>query len=84
MIFGIIPLVVYIIAIAAGAGSNSTFYIAIGVTALTLIGMGIMKGKLTASPILPSAIMTLALGAVSAVVGWAISYILQKYTGVSE
>eukprot|EP01119_Soliformovum_irregulare_P010953 TRINITY_DN2704_c0_g1_i1.p1 TRINITY_DN2704_c0_g1~~TRINITY_DN2704_c0_g1_i1.p1 ORF type:complete len:199 (+),score=23.96 TRINITY_DN2704_c0_g1_i1:271-867(+) len=84
MIFGIVPLIVFIIAIAAGASGETTFYIAIGVTALTLCGMGLLKGRLTKTNILLSVLITLGLGALSAVIGWAISFILQKYVGAAE
>jgi hypothetical protein len=41
--FGIVPLLSYIIFVAAGFKGMFVFYVSIGVTVLTLLGMGLMK-----------------------------------------
>src|SRR5690348_8748753 len=43
MLFGIVPLLAYIIFVGAGLKGSFIFYISIAVTVLTLVGMGIVK-----------------------------------------
>jgi len=76
MTFGVVPLIVYIIFVSAGARDSYVFYISIAVTLLTLMGMGIMKGKMTGSSIIKSSVSTVLLGGFTALVGWFVGFIL--------
>jgi len=76
MAFGIVPLLAYIILVSAGIRGNFIFYISIGVTLLTLVGMGIMKGKLTGTSYWKSGVSTVLLGGFTAFVGWIVGFVL--------
>jgi len=76
MIFGTIPLIIFIIFVAAKIGGQTPFYISIAITLLTLVGMGYMKGRLTGSSWIKSAIQTVLLGSFTAFVGWLTGFVL--------
>jgi len=82
--FGIVPLLSYIIFVAIGFKGMFVFYVSIGVTVLTLLCMGLMKGKLTGSSYWKSALTTLVLGGLTAFIGWLVGFILDKsFPGVN-
>jgi len=84
IVFGIVPLLAYIILVAAGVRGFFIFYISIGVTVLTLFGMGIMKGKLTGSSYTKSTIITVLLGGFTAFIGWLVGFLLDiAFPGVN-
>eukprot|EP01136_Pigoraptor_vietnamica_P044191 Opistho-1_new@20612 len=80
MLFGIVPLFVYIVLYAMGSDAET---IAIGVssgcTALFLLLLGAVKGYFTGTPLINSALVTFACGAVSAAIGFGVSYGLRDY-----
>jgi len=85
--FGLIPLIAFIVVIGIRSGVKFdpaiAFYVTIGVTAVTLIFMGLMKGFLTGTPLIKSAIITLVLGGCTAIIGWGAAFILHEITGVN-
>eukprot|EP01116_Phalansterium_solitarium_P014067 TRINITY_DN3158_c0_g2_i2.p2 TRINITY_DN3158_c0_g2~~TRINITY_DN3158_c0_g2_i2.p2 ORF type:complete len:228 (-),score=101.12 TRINITY_DN3158_c0_g2_i2:369-1052(-) len=86
MTFGLIPLLVYIIVVAADPNirPETVFYISIGTTALTLIGLGIAQSIVTKSGgMLKNAAILLALGAFASGLGYGMSYLLAYTTGVT-
>jgi len=83
MIFGSVPLVAYAIFIAAHFKDNDVFYVSIAITGFTMLMMGLVKGKITRSSMIKSAIMTLLLGGFTAFIGWFVGWILHKELGIA-
>jgi len=76
--FGSVPLIAYVIVVAARISGSAVFYVSIAVTVLTLVFMGVLKGKLTGSSLWKSAVITVILGAFTAFLGWLVGFLLEK------
>ena len=83
--FGSIPLIIYVItSIIDAVGKNhgldqhGIFYIDIGITTLTLIAMGIIKGRYSSQHALVSVAFTLIVGFIAAGSGYLLAFILVK------
>jgi len=76
MAFGIVPLIAYIVFVAAGIHDFFVFYISIGVTLFTLLGMGLIKGRMTGSSYWKSALITAVFGGFTAFIGWLVGFLL--------
>jgi len=85
--FGVVPLITYVVVVSiqhtTQIPSNTVFAISIAVTVFTLLLMGVLKGVLTGSPVVKSAVITVIFGSFTATVGWFIGWILNYTTGVS-
>jgi VIT1/CCC1 family predicted Fe2+/Mn2+ transporter len=80
--FGIVPLIVYVLVEflhIAHLTHMMTFYISVAASGLTLIVMGVIKGKLTGSNSFVSSFLTLILGGIAAGVGYGIGFGLDYY-----
>jgi len=80
MLFGVVPLIAYVIVLAinttANPEGNTAFYITIAITVLTIFGMGVFKGKLSGEYWLKAGIITTLFGSFTAFIGWIIGWIL--------
>jgi len=87
MTFGVVPLIVYVIVVGirttTTVSNNTVFGISIGITVITLLGMGLLKAFLTGSSKVKSALTTAIFGSVTAAIGWFIGFILNYTTGIS-
>jgi len=85
LVFGVIPLLGYVVYLASGANQTgqAPFGVSIALTGATLMAMGVIKAKLTGTNIPKSAITTLLFGGIGAVIGWLVSFLLKKWTGLS-
>lgn len=81
--FGIVPLLIYFIVVGAAPHfpTENIFYISIGMVALTLFMMGIIKSKLTGTNYFTSGVSTILFGSLGAAIGWGVSYGLSAATG---
>jgi len=80
LIFGFIPLLAYVVLFPLNISSRNLFIIAIGLTIVTLILLGLLKGKLTGSNLLASALLITVNGALTAASSYAIGYGLSYVT----
>jgi len=80
MVFGVVPLLAYVIVVGLQSVYNFNgsvaFYVSISMTVLTLFGMGFAKAKLTGSSTIKSAAVTVIFGSFTAFVGWFVGWIL--------
>jgi len=76
--FGVVPLIAYVIVVAARISGTIVFYVSIAVTVLTLALMGLIKGKLTGSSLWKSAVITVILGGFTAFLGWIVGFALDQ------
>eukprot|EP01137_Pigoraptor_chileana_P000281 Opistho-2@36202 len=80
MLFGIVPLFVYIIMYAVGSeAQNTAIGVSTGCTVLFLFLLGAVKGHFTGTSMIKSALITFVCGAVSAAIGFGVSYGLRDY-----
>jgi len=80
LIFGCIPLLSYIVFLPANFSSSTLFAIACCLTILTLFVLGIIKGKLTDSGMIKSALLITVNGTLAAALSYAIGYGLSYVT----
>jgi len=83
MIFGSIPLLAYALNIGLrhvfNYDTSYVFYASIGITALSLFGLGMVKAHLTGSSWWKSGLQTLLFGSFTAFVGWFVGFILDYF-----
>jgi VIT1/CCC1 family predicted Fe2+/Mn2+ transporter len=82
-VFGLVPLLAYVLIALLNLGlkfdaKNVAFYLSIGVTAVTLAGMGLVKARVTKTSWWKSLLMTLGLGGFTAFLGWLVVFVLNK------
>jgi len=84
LFFGSVPLIAYVVVVAAQIQGMIVFYVSIAMTVATLVLMGFIKGKMTGSTLWKSVLITTLLGAFTAFVGWFVSWILNRsFPGVN-
>lgn len=77
IICGIFPLLPFIIGLAFDTTVNTLFFISIGVTGITLFGLGAVKTRFTGVNPLKSGGETLVIGAIAAAAAFLIGYLLE-------
>lgn len=75
---GLVPLLAYTINVIFGLNSTNLFAIAIALTALAFVAIGLLKSKVSEAPVARSITETLVLGALAAGAAYAVGGLLER------
>lgn len=78
ILVGLVPLLSYTIDAVFGFGLDNLFMIAIGLTAIAFIGIGLLKSRVSRSNVLRSVTETLILGAIAASLAYILGDVLER------
>ena len=85
LVVGLVPLVVYLSDVVFSLGSDPTYLFALSsvLTGITFFVIGAVKGKISDTHILKSALITLGLGAIAAALSYLAGGVLSAIFGVA-
>lgn len=81
---GFVPLLPFIVAYGLGLPSSVQFALSIVLTSLSFIVIGSIRGRITGKPVVTSALETLLIGGLAALIAFAVGFLLRGVaTGAS-